>query len=711
MNLISLKTELRQELKLTPQLLQSMEVLQMNSQELLDYLGNLSEENPTLELSEASELRSAYAELQQKASWLDAGTFGTSFAHEEDAPPEPGATDKELDSLSAFLCDQLERKRLPKPMLALCKYMAELVDEDGYLTQEDLDGLTEMKIPQTMVDQALDAIQSLEPAGVGARDLSECLVLQLSRRKDNVPYAMDIAARFLTELSRSHYGPITKALGASISEIQAAEKAIAALDPHPGQAFQPAEPTLYVRPDVFIVELEGELQVLLNEYYLIVLLFFPFLLGYGISAKMGIFYWINMILACLIFPVVPLVYAAVLTMLVMRLFKNIRNKDFLSYLGFAASLIFAIGINVFSRSIGNFEMQDIMNLMESQKGTLRAFRTIFPNLPLMTGSLADASFLKMILYIATTAVILAVFFALAWKIYLPAVLGMSETTSEKRILSKEEVTRTVKSKNPVRTYAMIEWKKLYRTPAWFMNCVLMPLIWPVFMLGIAFISIISSLGMAKTTGLWTRLVADGTIFRLLKGELPVAVAVLTAAGIAVMMSMFCVISATAMSRKGSEYIYMKCIPMSYHDQIRAMLVSGILISLLGTLPYALAFNIIAVVFGLHPATLLYTTAITVLFTLFVNYEQLLFDLAFPKLNWENETAAIKSNNRSLISVLIDLTVGAILIGAGYLLYGKLHLNIHITTSVMILLTAVLTFAMRTALFKWGVQVMEHLESA
>ena len=133
MNLISLKTELRQELKLTPQLLQSMEVLQMNSQELLDYLGKLSEENPTLELSEASELRSAYAELRQKASWLDAGTFGTSFAHEEDGPPEPGSTDKELDTLSAFLCDQLERKRLPKPMLALCKYMAELVDEDGYL--------------------------------------------------------------------------------------------------------------------------------------------------------------------------------------------------------------------------------------------------------------------------------------------------------------------------------------------------------------------------------------------------------------------------------------------------------------------------------------------------------------------------------------------------------------------------------------------------
>ena len=268
MSLVSLKTELRQELKLTPQLLQSMEVLQMNSQELLDYLGKLSEENPTLELSDVPDLRASYAELRQKASWLDAGSFGTSFTHEAGAAMEPSALDKNLDSLSAFLCDQLERKRLSKPLLALTKYMAEMVDADGYLAQEDLDGLTEMKIPQAMVEQALDMLQSLDPAGIGARNLAECLVLQLSRRKENVPYAMDIAARFLTELGRKHYGPIAKALGISTAEIQEAEKAITALDPHPGRAFQPAEPTVYVRPDVFVVELDGELRVMLNEYYM-----------------------------------------------------------------------------------------------------------------------------------------------------------------------------------------------------------------------------------------------------------------------------------------------------------------------------------------------------------------------------------------------------------------------------------------------------------
>ena len=267
MSLVTLKAELRQELKLTPQLLQSMQVLQMNSQELLEYLGKLSEENPLIEQEDSPALRGAYEELRQKASWIDAGLHGTTFAHEEGAMPERGAVDRETESLSAFLCDQLDRKRLAKPLLALCKYMAELVDEDGWLSQEDLDGLLDLKIPQALIDQALETVQGLDPAGVGARDLSECLVLQLKRRGAGQS-VIDIAARFLPELSRKHYGPISRELGLTVEEIQAAEKTIASLDPHPGQAFQAAEPTVYVRPDVFIVELDGELKVVLNEYYL-----------------------------------------------------------------------------------------------------------------------------------------------------------------------------------------------------------------------------------------------------------------------------------------------------------------------------------------------------------------------------------------------------------------------------------------------------------
>lgn len=268
MSLFSLKTELRQELKLTPQLLQSMEILQMNSQELLEYLNQITEENPLIEQDEPHMLRAAYEELRQKASWIDGGVYGTTFSHEEHGAQEWGRPDQETESLSAFLRDQLERMQLPKPLLALSKYIVELVDEDGYLTPEDLDGLEKLKIPNTLIQQALETVQSLDPAGVGARDLSECLLLQLARRKQISPFVLDIVARFLPELGRKHYGPICRELGLTMAEVQAAEKVIAELDPHPGRAFLPDEPTVYVRPDIFIVELDGELKAIMNEYYL-----------------------------------------------------------------------------------------------------------------------------------------------------------------------------------------------------------------------------------------------------------------------------------------------------------------------------------------------------------------------------------------------------------------------------------------------------------
>ncbi|MBQ9329577.1 MAG: RNA polymerase factor sigma-54 [Oscillibacter sp.] len=268
MRLVSLKAELRQELKLTPQLLQSMEILQMNAQELLEYLGRAAEENPVLEQEDASSLYSAYEELRRRAGWIDGGVYGATFAHEEAAPAERGAVDRETESLTAFLADQLERRHLPKPLLALTKYLAELLDEDGYLAAEDLESVRELKIPPALIDRAVETLQSLDPAGVGARDLSECLLLQLARREDVSPAVLDITARFLPELSRKHYGPICRELGLTVEEVRAAGEVIAALDPHPGSSFQTAEETLYVRPDVFIVDGEAGLEVVLNEYYL-----------------------------------------------------------------------------------------------------------------------------------------------------------------------------------------------------------------------------------------------------------------------------------------------------------------------------------------------------------------------------------------------------------------------------------------------------------
>lgn len=267
MSLIDLKAELRQELRLTPQLLQSMEILQMSSQDLLDYVNRMAEENPLIEQEDISQAQTAYEELCQKVSWLDNRPVG-GFLPSADSLAEYGATDHALDSLTAFLCDQLERKKLPKPLLTLTKYMAELLDENGWLAQEDLDELAELNIPEELICQALETLQSLEPAGIGARNLSECLLLQLDRQENTSPLLRELVTRFLPELGKKHYGPIRQELNVSTAEIVEAEAVIAALDPRPSQAFQPSAPVEYIRPDIFIVELDGTLRAILNEYYL-----------------------------------------------------------------------------------------------------------------------------------------------------------------------------------------------------------------------------------------------------------------------------------------------------------------------------------------------------------------------------------------------------------------------------------------------------------
>ena len=209
----------------------------MNSQELLEYLGKVSEENPLVEQEELPPLRSAYEELRQKASWIDAGVHGGTFTHEDcgypgGAPPTGKRRASPPSSATSWTGSGCPSPCWPSPNTWRRWWMRTATSWPRRIWR-----VWRKHLPQGLVDQAVETIQSLDPPGVGARDLRSAWCCSWPGRTPS-PAVMDIVARFLPELGRKHYGPISRELGLTTEEIQAAEKVIASLEPHPGQAFQ-----------------------------------------------------------------------------------------------------------------------------------------------------------------------------------------------------------------------------------------------------------------------------------------------------------------------------------------------------------------------------------------------------------------------------------------------------------------------------------------
>ena len=404
----------------------------------------------------------------------------------------------------------------------------------------------------------------------------------------------------------------------------------------------------------------------------------------------------------------PMVYAAVLMMLILRVFKNIRNKDFLSYAGYVLAIVLTVALNVAARNLDEVRMEDVQNFIGSSGALSAVFRLFLPTVRFLEAGILEASPLPMVLFYLISAAFVAVCFLLAQKLYLPAVLGMGESGSGKRKMTAREVEKTVRRRKAAATFGWIEWKKLYRTPAYFMNCVLLGLFWPLLILVLAGISLFTS-GEGGGIAELLKALTSGQLKPLLSGDAAVAAAVLASGCFTGFLALMCQVSSTAVSRQGKNFEFLKCIPLSWEDQIRGLLSSGIGVGLAGSLPYVLALNVAAVVFGLPPVTLLYSALMTVLFVLFVNYQQLFFDILWPKLNWENETAAVKQNYRVLLSMLLDAAAAAALLGAGYAACTVLDLNIHLVTCTLLAVLAALTAVMRRLLYTRGAAVLSETE--
>jgi RNA polymerase sigma-54 factor len=163
---------------------------------------------------------------------------------------------------------------LEKPLLKVAEFVIGSIDEDGYLRRDipsiidDLSFKQNIVVTETELKEVIKLIQEFDPTGVCAKDLQECLLLQLRKKEKNkiVNYAIKIIDKFFEEFIKKHYEKIQRSLVLSDSDLKEVIQLIVKLNPKPGAIYEVTnKAATYVLPDFFVQNINGELELSLNQ--------------------------------------------------------------------------------------------------------------------------------------------------------------------------------------------------------------------------------------------------------------------------------------------------------------------------------------------------------------------------------------------------------------------------------------------------------------
>ncbi|MDR1760594.1 MAG: RNA polymerase factor sigma-54 [Fibrobacter sp.] len=304
----------RMEQSLNPQMLQSVQILQMNNLELETAIKQELEINPLLEIDDAPETpETAPEDSFDKPSddfasddydlidsindkEIDWDKYIEDGFESDRLPKDLNASDEDRwrsevtdqQSLQDILRRQLREWKRPPRIVAIVEYLIDCIGEDGFLQSKDSEEIhslnrtvhenpdireaeavlqkqKELEDTSFAVQEAFHVIQSFSPPGIGARDLRESLLIQAYRMPGFSPLAIKILENHFDALKSLHYGIIAKALDVSTEEVQAAVRELSKLTPHPGRLMDDS-PVRLIVPDLEVIEVSpGEFKAVMKE--------------------------------------------------------------------------------------------------------------------------------------------------------------------------------------------------------------------------------------------------------------------------------------------------------------------------------------------------------------------------------------------------------------------------------------------------------------
>ncbi len=264
---LSLKVEQKQ--ILSQKMIQSAEILQMAAARLEEYLNEQSLENPVMELDERTPEEFDHGELE-KYQWICAHDEQNRYLYQkmetaDDDFPEWNVDAGGPETLQDYLWSQLISRGFDSRQEEVLRYMLDCLDTKGYFTDTLEHAAAQFDVTLEEAEKLLQEIQSLEPHGVGARNLEECLCIQLREQGELTEDMEILVTTYLQEIAKNQLPTIAKKMHRTVEEIKELCSMVRELNPKPGARFSDSRQLSYINPDVIVVKFKDHLDILLNE--------------------------------------------------------------------------------------------------------------------------------------------------------------------------------------------------------------------------------------------------------------------------------------------------------------------------------------------------------------------------------------------------------------------------------------------------------------
>lgn len=268
---MDLSLQMQQRQMLSQRMQQSVEILQMNTLALSEYIREMTEENPLLEWKEESAPQQEEMRLLERLQWLQESDEQNRGYYQMEMDSEREREDlrfgkKEAQSLREYLQFQIHLLPITEREKKILTFLAESTEESGYLETGALEAaMQRYQLSQEEAERLLVQMQALDPPGVGARTLIECLQIQL-RQKGACPQALEIVEQYLPDVAKNRLAFVAKKLHISMEVMMDALEEIKSCVPKPGSGYANDRPLEYVIPDVFVERRGDELSVHINSH-------------------------------------------------------------------------------------------------------------------------------------------------------------------------------------------------------------------------------------------------------------------------------------------------------------------------------------------------------------------------------------------------------------------------------------------------------------